>query len=77
VFSSIKGLIIGRPYGYGEKEYKNLKQIIQYYTEPYNYPILCNVNIGHASPIITVPLGTNVLLDSDENKFVIIESGVE
>jgi len=71
VFSSIKGLVIGRPYGYGESECLRIKQMIQYYTDGYDYPILYNANIGHTSPIITVPLGAEVLLDSSENRFFI------
>lgn len=77
VFSSIKGLIIGRPYGYGESEHSVLKDIIQRYTEGYDYPILYNANIGHTAPIITVPLGSKAILDSSQDTFSIQESGVK
>jgi len=71
VFKKIKGLIIGRPYFYEEEDNKKLKYIVMYYTEGYNYPILFNANIGHVSPIITVPLGAKVSLDSQKNIFEI------
>lgn len=76
VFQSIAALIIGRPYNYSTKECQDLKNVITYYTKEYNYPILLNANIGHCDPIITVPLGAGAILDSQKNKFAIIESGV-
>lgn len=76
IFKDIKGLIIGRPYYYEEEDNRKLKDIIAYYTKDYNYPILFNANIGHASPIMTVPLGAEVMLDSQKNIFEIKEAGV-
>ena len=76
VFANIAGLIIGRPYKYGEKETSILKTIIEQYTKKYTYPILYNAAIGHTAPIMTVPLGVHVFLDSSANTFEIKESGV-
>ena len=76
VFKSIAGLIIGRPYRYSTDEVASLRTIVEYYTAGSAYPILYNANIGHASPIITVPLGATVRLDSSTNSFSIEESGV-
>jgi len=73
VFGKIAGLIIGRPYNYSDKEYNKLKEILLYYTQKYNYPILLNANIGHCDPIITLPFGTNATIDSKQNKFLINE----
>jgi len=76
VFKNIRGLVIGRPYFYEEKDNQELKKIIDYYTKEYNYPVLFNANIGHVSPIITLPLGAEVELNSQKNSFEIKESGV-
>lgn len=76
LFSSIKGLIIGRPYAYDQEKSNILKKMIDEYTKDYSYPILYNANIGHVAPIITLPFGTSVLLDSDQNTFTINETGV-
>ncbi|MBM3255959.1 MAG: LD-carboxypeptidase [Candidatus Moranbacteria bacterium] len=76
VFSSIKGLIIGRPYFYKPKDVETLKKYIEYYTRGCSYPILYNANIGHASPIITIPMGIMSSLNSEKNEFSILESGV-
>ena len=76
VFEKILGLVISRPYNYSIDEYSELKKIILYYTNNFDYPILLNANIGHCDPIITLPYGVEVTLNSKENKFIINESGV-
>jgi muramoyltetrapeptide carboxypeptidase LdcA involved in peptidoglycan recycling len=38
-------------------------------------PILMNVDFGHTSPFLTLPIGALVRLDSDSNGFVIHKSG--
>jgi len=76
VFSSIKGLVIGRPYAYTKQDSQWLKERILFYTAGQKYPIIYNVNIGHVTPIITVPMGAMAQLDSSKNAFTILESGV-
>ena len=70
VFDLIKGLIIGRPYHYSDEDRKELITIIKKYTKG-RYPILLDVNIGHTDPIITLPYGAIVELDSKKNIFCI------
>jgi muramoyltetrapeptide carboxypeptidase len=77
VFKKITGLIIGRPYNYSLEDYSKLKELILNYVEEYDYPVVLDVNIGHSDPIITLPLGAYVTLDSNKNKFSINESGVK
>lgn len=73
VFSQIKGLVIGRPYGYrnSAKKLSLLKEVVMNYTKNTNYPILFNADIGHTSPMITIPFGAKIELDSKKNKFEI------
>jgi muramoyltetrapeptide carboxypeptidase LdcA involved in peptidoglycan recycling len=71
VFKSIKALIVGRPYNYSESDRTSLRKMILKYVEGTNYPVLLNVNIGHCDPIITVPLGSIVIIDSTKNLFSI------
>lgn len=77
LFDEISGMIIGIPYGYNNDEVKQLKKLIIEKTSNYDFPILFNVNIGHCDPIITVPIGTNVVIDSFENIFCITDSFVK
>ena len=76
VFAQIKGIVFGRGFGYTEEQIKELKELILNNTRDYNFPILYNVNIGHTDPIITIPLGVQIELDSSNNKFEILESGI-
>lgn len=76
VFNRIKGIVFGRGFGYTKEQIKQLKEIILYNTRDYNIPILYNVDIGHTDPILTIPLGVNVELDSNKNKFSFLEQAV-
>jgi muramoyltetrapeptide carboxypeptidase len=76
VFDKINGLIVGKGYGYSEQEREYFKQIIVNHTRDYDFPVLFNVNIGHADPIITLPLNVKVTLNAENNVFSIDESGV-
>ena len=77
VFNEISGMVVGIPYGYNSVEVKQFKKIIIEKTIDYSFPILFNVNIGHCDPIITVPIGTNVILDSYNNTFSFTEKSVK
>ena len=77
VFDKIKGLVVGIPFGYTKEERKQFKALIKEHTANYTFPVLYHVNIGHADPIITVPLGVSATLDSENNIFSIDENGVE
>lgn len=76
VFKNIKGMIVGRFFGYSEEEQKEIIKIIKERTSGYRFPILLNIDIGHSDPMITVPLGVRVEIDSSNNLFEIKESGI-
>ena len=76
VFNQIKGMIIGRPFGYTSEQLKLIIQVIKEQTKDYEFPILFGVDIGHTDPMITVPLGIKIKLNSKENLFEFIETGV-
>lgn len=69
VFSLISGLVVGRPFNTTEENIVKIKERILHYTHGEKYPILFNVNIGHADPIITIPFGAQARLNSNENLF--------
>jgi len=76
VFQQIKGMIIGRPFGYSKEQLELLKTVIKERTTDYQFPILFGVDIGHTDPMITVPLGIKVRLNSRNNIFEFLEAGV-
>lgn len=77
VFKKIKGMIVGRPFSYSKEQVNNLKKVILERTKDYNFPILFGIDIGHTDPMITIPLGVNVKLNSDDNLFEFTEAGVK
>jgi len=77
IFDEIRGMIVGRPFGYTDEEKEKLKEIIIDNTKGYNFPILYGVDIGHTDPQITIPLGIKVLIDSEKNIFEFLENGVQ
>lgn len=76
VFKKIKGMIVGRFFGYSEQEKKEAVKIIKTRTAGYNFPILADVDIGHSDPMITVPFGVRAIINSSKNLFEIEESGI-
>jgi len=70
-FSKIRGMIIGRPSQYSNKEYVEFSNITLKTFKKYDFPILSNVNFGHTDPILTIPEGADAELNSDLNLFAI------
>jgi len=69
IFKQINGLIVGRPFKYNDEEKEKFKEIILENTKEYDFPILFGVDIGHTDPMITIPLGSKIRLDSEKNLF--------
>lgn len=83
VFDEAAGLVVGRPFGYNTPE--RLDQFANAITgllcdgpmAKKNFPILYNVDIGHTSPLVTLPYDAMAELDSEKDRFAILEAGVQ
>jgi muramoyltetrapeptide carboxypeptidase len=71
MFRHINGMIIGRPFAYSDEQLKKMREIVAYYFDRYNFPILYGADIGHSDPMITVPMGRMAAIDSTKNLFEI------
>lgn len=84
VFDEAAGLVIGRPYGYDSEElseeyagiFRTLLCEGRLGAANNQFPILFNVDIGHTTPMITLPYDALAELDSKNDRFTILESGV-
>ncbi|TEA12894.1 putative murein peptide carboxypeptidase [Colletotrichum sidae] len=82
VFDEIAGLVVGRPYGYttdaARAEYAAVFRglLCRGRLAKRGFPILMNVDIGHTSPMVTLPFGALAALDSEGDRFEILEAGV-
>ena len=53
-----------------------IKKILKYFNKE-DLPVLYNINFGHAVPITTLPIGTNVEVDFDNKKITLVESPID
>lgn len=62
----IVALVVGQLVGCEEKDYPGsdtVEEMLVRVFKEYNFPILCNVPLGHTNDKITIPLGCQVRLD--------------
>jgi muramoyltetrapeptide carboxypeptidase LdcA involved in peptidoglycan recycling len=78
LFDDIVGLVFGRTYLYDEKLTDQLESLLAELVDGngFKWPVLTGVDIGHTSPMITVPFGAEALLDNEAETFSFLEDGV-
>ncbi len=69
IFDNIVGLIIGRAYKQSLEDLQSIKELFLSYAKDKQYPVLYGVDIGHTSPMITLPFDAEVIIDSSKNLF--------
>ncbi len=77
VLAAASGLLFARPYGYDEEEREALRRVILERTRAYSFPVLADVDFGHTSPMLTLPVGVRAVLDADARRFAITEAAVD
>lgn len=62
VFGAVSGVLVGKPMdeAYAEEYKQQLRDVI---ADP-NLPVLCNINIGHATPRCIIPFGVEAFVDA-------------
>lgn len=65
-FKNVKGLVIGRFQKGSKVEREGLEFILDTKKELKDMPILANVDFGHSSPLLTIPLGGKATLQDAE-----------
>lgn len=71
VFSQINGLVVGKPID--EIFYNEYKQILKEELHGFNFPILYNINVGHAFPHTILPYGTLAEIDTLNKTLTLLE----
>ena len=62
----------------GERDFIGIHQIaafIKSLREEYNFPILIGADFGHTDPVLTIPVGTNSVIDSKKKRWLIQGNG--
>ncbi|TPX12763.1 uncharacterized protein E0L32_000940 [Thyridium curvatum] len=83
VFDEAAGLVVGRPFGYDSEEARDeYAGVITALlcegplAERNSFPILFNIDIGHTTPMVTLPIDALAELDSETDRFAILEPAV-
>ncbi|XXH01023.1 hypothetical protein Hte_007374 [Hypoxylon texense] len=82
VFEEAAGLVIGRPFGYDSAEMRGqyagvVRELLcEGRLAEKKFPILFSVDIGHTTPMVTLPFDGLALLDSEKDQFTILEPSV-
>ena len=83
VFDEAAGLVVGRPFGYNTDQRRaQYADVIKglfcegRLAEKNPFPILYGVDFGHTIPMVTLPFDAMALMDSDEDRFAVVEAGV-
>ncbi len=76
LFDQIAGLVIGKVNELSEEEEQLFESLILEYTAGHQFPILMGVDFGHTAPQLTLPIGIQASLDSQQDQFSIDEAAV-
>jgi muramoyltetrapeptide carboxypeptidase LdcA involved in peptidoglycan recycling len=68
-FDQIAGLVVARPMNYRAEHVEVLWRVIADVGNRRGIPVLANVDCGHTDPMLTIPLGLDVVLDSAASRF--------
>ena len=77
VLRGIRGLLVGRPMGYSPDEKERLRQRVLERTQAFAFPVVTDMDFGHTSPQLTLPIGCWARLDAGLKVFEITEPAVE
>ena len=62
VFDRIQGLVLGRVAGSSTSDVAALHAVVREATRAYSFPVLVDVDLGHTTPMLTLPIGGRVRL---------------
>ncbi len=73
VFSAVSGVLVGKPMDRTyEREY--LEILMEVVDDP-ALPIVCNLNVGHATPRCIVPFGVEATVDTEAQRIIFAPRG--
>jgi muramoyltetrapeptide carboxypeptidase len=78
VFEQISGMVIGELVGCSPQGSSlDINEIVLELTKEFDFPILSGICFGHTDEKLTLPIGANVSLNSQDGTFSLVESVVK
>ena len=77
VLAGLRGLIFGRFLGCTPQQRERLHEIILQAVDGFGFPVVAEVDAGHTSPRLTLPMGVEANLDGDAREFAITGIAVQ
>jgi muramoyltetrapeptide carboxypeptidase len=76
VFNEIAALLVARPYGMEPAARERFWHVIEERTEGFAFPVVGNLDFGHTTPLLTLPIGVRARVDGARGTIKILESAV-
>jgi muramoyltetrapeptide carboxypeptidase LdcA involved in peptidoglycan recycling len=74
VLAQLNGLLVGRPMAYSDEEKQALREVLLERCARFEFPIVCDMDFGHTSPQLTLPIGVRAQIDADALQVAIVEA---
>ena len=76
LLEGLAAMLVGRPMRYTDDEKEELRRVVALHAEPLGLPVVTDVDFGHTSPQLTLPLGCRVRVDSGARSVEILDAAV-
>lgn len=77
ILDEIAGLLVARPYGFTAEQHNAFLEFLRMRVAHYQFPVVANMDFGHTTPMISMPLGVRVSIDSASNRVAVEEALAE
>lgn len=74
VIAQLHGLLFGRPYGYSDEQRREFHEVITERTARFDFPVIADMDFGHTTPMLTLPIGCRARIDGEARSFEIVEA---
>lgn len=74
VLDQVAGLLVARPYGFDVEQHERFLEYVSERTAQYSFPVVANMDFGHTTPMMTMPLGVMVSIDTKSRTVSIDEA---
>ena len=76
VLDCLSGMLVGRPMKYSDEEKQEVREVILARTARYNFPVVTDMDFGHTSPQLVMPIGCRAEINTHTQQVNILEAAV-